>query len=334
MLLSIIIPCYNAEPWMALCLDSILSQGVDDMEIIAVNDGSKDLTLEILRDYSSRYPAIVKVIDKPNGGVSSARNAGLDIAQGEYIMFVDADDILLPTLDVVVKTVQDDSLKADIVYCGMKIEMRGGGSETDAFKTAINFKPTPDFFASLAPLAIGSPCGKLYRLEIIKCNGIRFNCDMPLYEDAEFNLHYLKYIKTVSTIDAVLYTYLRNDVSATAKFHGEIFLDCIEYIYRQRIDFFVNRLGITEYKTNIERQLTYDLLMSVYSVYRSKNTKNKLRWLKTYWHRGCAINTDWSYRLDSGIPKIIGVLGRKSMLLCHIGLSIIFGVEKVKKRLL
>ena len=95
MFLSMIIPVYNTEKYLAECLDSCLAQDFpyDDYEIICVNDGSKDGSLDILRSYEARYPNII-VIDQPNGGVSAARNAGLDAARGDYIWFIDADDFI------------------------------------------------------------------------------------------------------------------------------------------------------------------------------------------------------------------------------------------------
>ena len=97
MLLSIIIPVYNASATLPRCLDSILAQrGITDFELLLVDDGSKDASAAICADYAARDSRI-RVLRKENGGVSSARNLGLDKAQGEWVMFVDSDDVLLPT---------------------------------------------------------------------------------------------------------------------------------------------------------------------------------------------------------------------------------------------
>ena len=95
MRLSIIIPCYNMEVFLPECLNSLVDQGLDhqDYEIIIVNDGSKDKTLEIARSFESRYPEI-RVIDKQNAGVGAARNTGLHAAAGSYIYFLDPDDYI------------------------------------------------------------------------------------------------------------------------------------------------------------------------------------------------------------------------------------------------
>ena len=95
MFLSFIVPVYNVEKYLAECLDSLLDQDIprEDYEIICVNDGSPDGSLAILRDYEAKY-ANIRVIDKENGGVASARNTGLDAAQGDYIWFFDSDDLV------------------------------------------------------------------------------------------------------------------------------------------------------------------------------------------------------------------------------------------------
>ena len=97
MFLSFVVPVYNAAQYLPECLDSLLAQDISDYEIICVNDGSRDASPEILGQYAAKHGNI-RVIDKENGGVVSARNAGLSAAQGDFIWFVDADDFLLPNI--------------------------------------------------------------------------------------------------------------------------------------------------------------------------------------------------------------------------------------------
>lgn len=94
-LISVIIPVYNVAPWLRRCLDSVIDNTYKNLEIICVNDGSTDNSLSILREYGARDQRI-RVIDKENGGLSSARNAGMDIASGEFIAFIDPDDWVHP----------------------------------------------------------------------------------------------------------------------------------------------------------------------------------------------------------------------------------------------
>ncbi len=97
MKLSIVVSVYNVEKYLRECLDSILCQEFSDFELIIVNDGSTDDSLAICNEYKTKDRRI-RVIDKSNGGVSSARNAGIDVALGEYIAFVDSDDYIVPSM--------------------------------------------------------------------------------------------------------------------------------------------------------------------------------------------------------------------------------------------
>ena len=109
---SIILPAYNAELFLARTLTSIFSQDFSDYELLLVNDGSTDNTLDICREFAAVYPQ-VKVIDKKNEGVAVARNAALQSAQGKYILFVDADDIFYPQA---LKKIYERLLESDVDY--------------------------------------------------------------------------------------------------------------------------------------------------------------------------------------------------------------------------
>ena len=96
-LISVIVPVYNGQDYLEDCITSIEHQTYDNLEIIIINDGSTDSCPSILAEFSAQYPNLT-VIHKENGGVTTARNTGLDAAQGEYIWFVDADDFLKPNI--------------------------------------------------------------------------------------------------------------------------------------------------------------------------------------------------------------------------------------------
>ena len=108
---SIIVPVYNTEEYLERCIESILKQTFDDFEIILVNDGSTDNSKKIITDYQKQYPEKIKVVNKKNGGLSSARNKGVSKAKGEYLLFVDSDDYiekgLLKTLNTKTKDCPD-----------------------------------------------------------------------------------------------------------------------------------------------------------------------------------------------------------------------------------
>ena len=93
--LSVIVPVYNVEAYLARCVDSILAQSFADFELILVNDGTRDGSVSIMEDYAHR-DGRVRLVHKENGGLSSARNAGLAVANGEYVIFIDSDDWIAP----------------------------------------------------------------------------------------------------------------------------------------------------------------------------------------------------------------------------------------------
>jgi glycosyltransferase involved in cell wall biosynthesis len=116
-LISFAIPCYNSQEYMAHAIESILTGG-DEVEIIVVNDGSKDDTSKIGHEYAEKYPDIVKVIDKENGGHGSAWNVGVKEATGKYLRFLDSDD-WLTNLDLLMKKLQD--CEADLVFTNEEV---------------------------------------------------------------------------------------------------------------------------------------------------------------------------------------------------------------------
>ncbi len=116
MLLSIIIPVYNVEPYLRECLDSVFAQNLTDCEVIAVNDGSTDGSRGILEEYKEKYADLMVVVDKSNGGLSSARNAGVEKAKGDYFYFLDSDDFLKLHAIVSIKKAIADSENADVIY--------------------------------------------------------------------------------------------------------------------------------------------------------------------------------------------------------------------------
>ena len=117
MKLSVIVPCYNVEYYLVDCVESIIKAKVDNMEIILVNDGSVDDTLKVINELHDKYDNLIKIVDKPNGGLSSARNAGLKVATGEYVSFVDSDDTINEHM---YESMLDKALKEDfdMVVCG------------------------------------------------------------------------------------------------------------------------------------------------------------------------------------------------------------------------
>ena len=118
-LVSVLIPVYNVEDYLERCLDSVLNQTLTQIEVICVNDGSTDRSPEILKEYQENDSRIV-IVNKQNGGLPSARNAGIEKARGEYVGFVDSDDYVQPNMfEKLYKTAKAE--KSDVVICGANI---------------------------------------------------------------------------------------------------------------------------------------------------------------------------------------------------------------------
>ena len=164
---SIIVPCYNVEKYLPRCLDSLLNQTLDDIEIICINDGSPDHCIDILRDYEQRYPGKVVVIDKQNEGVWRGRFDGIRIAQGEYIGFLDSDDYAEPDF---IRSLYEaaKSSNADIAVGGFsRVDMDTGARLTEEMCSE-----RPSFRISDDPGRLiemnGAPWNKLWRAPLLK----------------------------------------------------------------------------------------------------------------------------------------------------------------------
>lgn len=202
-LISVIVPVYNAEEYLERCVKSILNQTFDDFELLLVNDGSKDGSLQLCNDFASR-DSRVRVLDKPNGGVSSARNLALDKAEGEWVMFVDADDwVELNMLELCVPYVDT----TDLVYMGWVAHRSDGrvqprkvsdvGTPDDLLKELIRRR---------TKLAIWST---LIRRSIFEEHNIRFDASYNYAEDWLTLLRTVCYAKRIKTIP-ISYVYHYN----------------------------------------------------------------------------------------------------------------------------
>lgn len=214
-LISVIIPVYNGENFIAKCLDSVLVQSFKNIEVIITNDGSTDGSLAILNNFSKRDRRIV-LIDKPNGGVSSARNIALDNAKGKYIFFIDVDDAINNNcLEALYKTIITSDNTIVMAHTYVHYE---GKSVLDDFgysQNQINMGHI-EFISKLLSGKINAfVWGKLFPSFLF--NDIRFCEDLSHGEDLFFlaNLFQKFHINIVICKDAI-YEYNINDYSATA----------------------------------------------------------------------------------------------------------------------
>ncbi|WP_419872069.1 glycosyltransferase [Candidatus Pristimantibacillus sp. PTI5] len=204
---SVVLPMYNVEKYLLSCLDSILNQSFKNFEVILVNDGSPDKCGEIADEYAKKDTRI-KVIHKKNGGISSARNAGIDASTGEYIVFIDSDDkISEEYLLQLYATALNDN--CDAVVCGyQKVPVNQHVIPSFKLKTIMNGK---DFVLSSTNVHSNNDLcftwRYLFNLNLIKQKQIRFNEKVSVGEDVIFNLEFLLESERVCAISKCLYYY-------------------------------------------------------------------------------------------------------------------------------
>ncbi len=199
-LVSIIVPVYKAEKWLHRCVDSILAQTMEDFELLLIDDGSPDRSGEICDEYAAK-DSRVRVFHKENGGVSSARNLGLDNAQGEWISFVDADD----WVEVDYLAGLTENLDADFITGGMR-DTQGNVCVTEN-RLYSNVDIREFIEQHNGGCFVRVVWGKLLRREIIEKNRIRFDEKIRFGEDTIFNKQVLLYSDTVRIVNFKGYIY-------------------------------------------------------------------------------------------------------------------------------
>ena len=206
-MLSVIIPVYNVEKYLKKCISSVQNQTYKNLEIILVDDGSKDNSATICDDFAKRDNR-VKVIHKVNGGVSFARNVGLDVACGEYVMFVDADDwIPYDSVELLIKS--QNEKKSDFIMGAaeaigvFKKEYYGKNG-----KAYIDFNNEEEllYFTDIIKTQLG-PWAKLFKKSIIDKYNLRFPIGVAYGEDRIFNWEYLSHCNSALTINDTVYYY-------------------------------------------------------------------------------------------------------------------------------
>lgn len=232
-LISIIVPVYNVEKYLGKCLDSIVNQTYSNLEIICVNDGATDSSRSILEKYAAKDQRI-KIIDKENGGLSDARNAGLGCASGEYIMFVDSDDWL--DITACEKSIRiAEKQQVDVVMWSYIREYGQVSLAKNIFEKDMYFDKKNTYekiyrrFFGLYGEELAHPdnadalvtvWGKLYKSELILKNHIQFvDTKMIGTEDALFNIYVFKYVQTAYFLNEYLSHYRKdNEGSLTANY--------------------------------------------------------------------------------------------------------------------
>lgn len=218
---SIIIPCYNTAPYLKKCLESVIRQTYQDWEIIAVNDGSTDDTLDILKDYSDRDNRI-KVINQENKGVSAARNKAIETANGEYIIFIDSDDWYKDahSLEQIVKSLEHDDI--DIIV--FRYQCVTGKNESCSENVLLYFNKMKgyiytgekylDTVLSIDKQYMWFSVLYAFKREFWTGNRFRFDENLWIQEDSDIIYKVLLKAEKVKVLDSPIYQYRIREDSA------------------------------------------------------------------------------------------------------------------------
>lgn len=304
-LVSIILPVYNAQNHLARCVGSICAQTYRNIEIIILNDGSKDQSLPVCEEFRQKDPRIL-LVDKANSGVSDTRNLGLKLASGKYVEFVDSDDYLDPDFTERLVAAAEEN-EADFVIAPYKMVIPAGASkpeqvldkiqdelgvmsvarppevreygflpagvyDKDTFALRLMDKPASYFYSVL--------WNKLYRRDILTGNDIQFVSEMRWAEDLVFNLRYIQYAERFVAIDKPGYYYVQNPQSIChTQINAATIVQNKLQVFRYYKDLYT-RLGIYE---EVRPQLYKFLVDIAESTYPSGPFKKALDEAKAYW---------------------------------------------------
>ncbi len=271
-LLSIIIPTYNCEAFLAECLDSVLLQLPEDCELIVVDDGSEKATLAILSDYKKLYKNLF-IEYSEHTGASGARNKGLSMARGEYVAFLDCDDCIT---DGFLNQCRDLLKKhADLYIFGIERAFLSGNSEFWTVNNRI-FNSVSEFadeYIRAKHLLIYSNCNKFYKRSIIEEAMLRFDENTEYGEDRLFNYAYLNLLAersseiAVITSDLLMLRYIQRDRNSMSTRHIPDYFRVVSQLHKVKMECFLNlskdttedeRLDFEAYDISREIEKTID----------------------------------------------------------------------------
>lgn len=241
-MISVIIPVYNVASFLDKCIKSVICQTYQDWECIIVDDGSTDGSAEICDKWCMKDTRLI-AIHQDNQGVSAARNHGIEVAHGEYIVFIDSDDWIEPSY---LETMIAYCNEVDFVVSGQIRDFSDGkvviSQPIFTKKFSIN-KDNADFYVSIDSVSLlYAPHEKLYRTDIIKRNAISFKEGCSYGEDLMFNYQYLEYVDSIQTISTALYHYRMGDNTLSSKLRPNRFEE--DYEQWKILESFYKRHGI------------------------------------------------------------------------------------------
>ena len=262
--LSVIVPVYNAEKTLRRCVDSLRPQMREGDELILVNDGSKDGSAALCGQYAAQ-DARISYVSKENGGVSSARNAGLDVAKGTCVLFVDSDDYVPPSLFADI----DRELQAgdwDLLRFSYCVDSGKAKQEHRMLPVSCGSRAEalPRIIDDICSKALNSPWAKVYRRAIIERERIRFPLGASIAEDRAFNIKYSMYVQQYRVTDRIgYYVNTENEQSLSRKHYKDI--NAQFQITGGYVQQAIREAAIPEYeKESYRRAVNFGVCRSIY----------------------------------------------------------------------
>lgn len=297
-MISIIVPVYNSENTLKKCLDSLSVQDYSDIEIIAVDDGSTDGSKEILLE-CQKHDKRIKVLSQPNKGVSCARNRGIEMSRGEYVMFVDSDDTIQPNTCSKVLSVMCPEV--DMVIFGLNIYNKNNLLRTPHLRTTrYELRKNIGIYWELRKINLG-PCNKLYRKSLIK---EYFDTTLSLGEDTLFVLDYMKNVNIIECLSDCLYNVSLDNVNSLNRKYRENRLEQLICVRNKEVE---NLSDI--YKNNSDSRIYEEYFLDLHVILTGlffHNVEHKIQKIKNnvdkFDYRSIYTKTNFSslyYRLFS-----------------------------------
>lgn len=287
MRVSLILPVYNSYKFLNDCVRSILNQTFVDFELIMVDDGSTDKSLELCQEWSTKDKRI-KVYHQNNLGPSAARNSGIRIANGQWIVFVDSDDKVLPTYLSEMYKIVSNHEDVDLCISGLQVFRGGVAREKISFPELIcNTSDYDTLFNHLSIYKHGFSVGKMYKKSIIDKYSIHFNNDVNIAEDCLFMMNYITVCSTfkeskIAFIDRCNYCYMirKGSLSTTVSSYEQELYSYNEY--KNTLLKLKNALNIRDYVfDHLCSSLPFFLDRVIRAIYKEKSSGNRISKLKT-----------------------------------------------------
>lgn len=294
-LISVIIPVYNGENSIEKCIESVLNQEYSNIEIIIINDGSTDNTNKIISKYNDRR---IKIINQNNSGVSTSRNNGLEIANGDYITFIDSDDFVDKKflksalkravdndLDIVIGGVQKvfNNKRKNYIIDNYDLKIYNESDLCELEKKIIGYNCN---YMELNNVFFSGPVCKLFKKECIKNN--RFVSSIKNGEDTLFNLDVIRLCKKIGIINEIWYYYIINSQSATQRYNSNAENESIKLLkeLRKRI----NSTLMGAYYSRAIRQIDGIMTMYPFNEQSGFNYTKMRKYIKgfrkrTFWNK-------------------------------------------------